>query len=211
MSNNKKKDRGPADPPPAANPEPCQALSLPTLVRIIFCLAKGDDNILFDTLCACVVCGVTAEECMAAFQRWARAAPHLAAGFRDDSARRARGLRLLVEEALAPLVTQTACVLTGDGPERTVHLDVDRSPELLVAQTEVHADYGFGVAGARQAGDAWALSDDEVRLRAAAALRFAKDPMVRRLLADAALEDVRRQGRVPPPPVGSTPSSGPDR
>src|SRR5262249_33541383 len=101
MSNKKKKNHD-----PAANPEPCQALSVPALARIIFCLGMWDGNILFDALCACVVCVVTAEECMAAFQRWARAAPHLAAGLRDDSARRAEGLRLRVEEALAPLVAR---------------------------------------------------------------------------------------------------------
>jgi len=206
MSNKKKKNHD-----PAANPEPCQALSVPALVRIICCLGRWDGNILFDTLCACVVCAVTAEECMAAFQRWARAAPHLAAGLRDDSARRAEGLRLLVEEALEPLVARNACVLTGDGPDRTLMLEVGRSPELLEAEAEVQADYHFGLAGAQRAVDAGLPSDDEVRLRAAAALRFAKDPIIRRLLADAALEEVRRAGRGPLAPAGRTPPAGPGR
>jgi len=208
MSIKKKKNRGPADPPPAANPEPCQALSVPTLVRLIYCLKKGDDTIRVDTLCAWVVCVVTAEECMAAFQRWALAAPDLAAGFRDDPARRARGLRLLVEEALAPLVAWKVCVLTGDGPKRTAHLDFEHSPVLREAHAEVYYDFQFGVAGVLRAGDTWALSDDAVRLRAAASLRFAKDAIIRRLLANAVLEEVRRIKRVPPPPAASTPSSG---
>ena len=148
---------------------------------------------------------------METFERYACKAPYVAAGLRDDSARRAEGLRLLVEEKLAPLVERGLCVLTGDGPDRTVMLEVAGSPELLEAQAEVQADYLFGLAGAQRAADAGAPSDDEVRLRAAAALRFAKDPITRRLLADAALEEVRRAGRGPLPPAGSAPPSGPGR
>jgi hypothetical protein len=197
VSNNRKKNHGPAAPPPAANPEPCQALSVSTLVRIILLQTMNDINIRFDTLYSWVVCCVTAEDCMDSFDCWVRTAPHLAAEFRDDSARRERGLRLLVEEALVPLVERTACVIAGNGPDRWVILRVERSPELLEAEAEVLADYRFGLAAAQRAMDAGALRDDEVRLRAAAALRFAKDPIIRRLLTDAVLEEVRRAGGTP--------------
>ena len=202
MSNRKKNNDDAAAPPTAADPELWQPLSAPTLARILWCLGRRDDRIRFDTLYSWVVCGLTAEDCMDSFERLAEWAPHLAAGFRDDSARRAEGLRLLVEETLEPLAARKECVLTGDGPDRTVMLEVARSPELLEALAEVQADYRFGLEGARRAVGAGAPSDDEVRLRAAAALRFAKDPIIRRLLADAALEEVRRAGRGPLPPAG---------
>ena len=198
----KKKNHDPAAPPPAADPELWEPLSASTLAKILWCLGRRGDRIRFDTLYSWVVCGLTAEDCMDSFERLAEWAPHLAAGFRDDSARRAEGLRLLVEETLEPLAARKECVLTGDGPDRTVMLEVARSPELLEALAEVQADYRFGLEGARRAVGAGAPSDDEVRLRAAAALRFAKDPIIRRLLADAALEEVRRAGRGPLPPAG---------
>jgi hypothetical protein len=198
----KKKNHGRAAPPTAADPDPSLALSVPTLVRMILCLGRGDNTIRFDTLCAWVVCGVTADECMETLDRYACKAPYVAAGLRDDSARCAEGLRILVEEKLQPLVARNECVLTGDGPDRTVTLEVVWSPELLEALAEVQADYRFGLEGARRAVDAGAVSDDEVRLRAAAALRHAQDPIIRRLLADAAMEEVRRAGRGPLPPAG---------
>ena len=202
MSNRKKNNDDAAAPPTAADPELWQPLSAPTLARILWCLGRRDDRIRFDTLYSWVVCCVTAEDCMDSFERLAEWAPHLAAGFRDDSARRAEGLRLLVEETLEPLAARKECVLTGDGPDRTVMLEVARSPELLEALAEVQADYLFGLEGARRAVGAGAPSDDEVRLRAAAALRHEQDPIIRRLLADAALEEVRRAGRGPLPPAG---------
>jgi len=202
MSNRKKNNDDAATPPPAADPELWQPLSAPTLAKILWCLGRRDDKIRFDTLYSWVVCGLTAEDCMDSFERLAEWAPHLAAGFRDDSARRAEGLRLLVEETLEPLAARKECVLTGDGPDRTVTLEVAGSPELLEAETEVQADYRFGLEGARRAVGAGAVSDDEVRLRAAAALRHEQDPIIRRLLADAALEEVRRAGRGPLPPAG---------
>jgi len=202
MSNRKKNNDDAAAPPTAADPELWQPLSAPTLARILWCLGRRDDRIRFDTLYSWVVCGLTAEDCMDSFERLAEWAPHLAAGFRDDSARRAEGLRLLVEETLEPLAARKECVLTGDGPDRTVMLEVARSPELLEALAEVQADYRFGLEGARRAVGAGAVSDDEVRLRAAAALRHEQDPIIRRLLADAALEEVRRAGRGPLPPAG---------
>ena len=202
MSNRKKNNDDAAAPPTAADPELWQPLSAPTLARILWCLGRRDDRIRFDTLYSWVVCCVTAEDCMDSFERLAEWAPHLAAGFRDDSARRAEGLRLLVEETLEPLAARKECVLTGDGPDRTVTLAVARSPELLEALAEVQADYRFGLEGARRAVGAGAPSDDEVRLRAAAALRHEQDPIIRRLLADAALEEVRRAGRGPLPPAG---------
>jgi hypothetical protein len=211
MSAKKKKNHDPAAPPTAADPEPSSALSVPTLVRMILCLGRGYDTIRFDTLCAWVVCGVTAEECMETLERYACKAPYVAAGLRDDSARCAEGLRLLVEEKLAPLVERGLCVLTGDGPDRTVTLEVARSPELLEAEAEVQADFRYAWAGAQRAVDAGVPSDDEVRLRAAAALRHEQDPIIRRLLADAALDEVRRAGRGLLPPAGSTPPSGPGR
>ena len=198
----KKKNHDSGAPPTAANPELWQPLSAPTLAKILWCLGRRDDRIRFDTLYSWVVCGVTAEECMETLERYACKAPYVAAGLRDDSARCAEGLRLLVEEKLAPLVERGLCVLTGDGPDRTVTLEVARSPELLEALAEVQADYRFGLEGARRAVDAGAVSDDEVRLRAAAALRHEQDPIIRRLLADAALEEVRRAGRGPLPPAG---------
>ena len=202
MSNRKKNNDDAAAPPTAADPELWQPLSAPTLARILWCLGRRDDRIRFDTLYSWVVCGLTAEDCMDSFERLAEWAPHLAAGFRDDSARRAEGLRLLVEETLEPLAARKECVLTGDGPDRTVMLEVARSPELLEALAEVQADYRFGLEGARRAVGAGAVSDDEVRLRTAAALRHEQDPIIRRLLADAALEEVRRAGRGPLPPAG---------
>ena len=202
MSNKEKKNHDPAAPPPAADPELWEPLSASTLAKILWCLGRRDDRIRFDTLYSWVVCCLTAEDCMDSFERLAEWAPHLAAGFRDDSARRAEGLRLLVEETLEPLAARKECVLTGDGPDRTVTLAVARSPELLEALAEVQADYLFGLEGARRAVGAGAPSDDEVRLRAAAALRHEQDPIIRRLLADAALEEVRRAGRGPLPPAG---------
>ena len=202
MSNRKKNNDDAAAPPPAADPELWEPLSASTLAKILWCLGRRGDRIRFDSLYSWVVCCVTAEDCMDSFERLAEWAPHLAAGFRDDSARRARGLRLLVEEALEPLVARNACVLTGDGPDRTLMLEVGRSPELLEAEAEVQADYHFGLAAAQRAVDAGVPSDDEVRLRAAAALRHEQDPIIRRLLADAALEEVRRAGRGPLPPAG---------
>ena len=207
----KKKNHDSGAPPTAANPELWQPLSAPTLAKILWCLGRRDDRIRFDTLYSWVVCCLTAEDCMDSFERLAEWAPHLAAGFRDDSARRAEGLRLLVEETLEPLAARKECVLTGDGPDRTVMLEVARSPELLEALAEVQADYRFGLEGARRAVGAGAPSDDEVRLRAAAALRHEQDPIIRRLLADAALEEVRRAGRGPLPPAGRTPPAGPGR
>src|SRR5262249_32308295 len=133
MSDEKKNHGGPA-PPTAADPELWQPLSAPTLAKILWCLGRRGDRIRFDTLCSWVVCCVTAEDCMVTFENYAQDAPHLAAAeFRDDSARRAEGLRFLVAVTLAPLVARQECVLTGDGPERTGTLEVAGSPELLEA------------------------------------------------------------------------------
>jgi hypothetical protein len=196
-------DRGPTD------PELRQPLSAPTLAKILWCLGRWGDKIRFDTLYSWVVCCVTAEDCMDSFECCAQGAPVLAAAeCRDDSARRAAGLQFLVEGTLAQLVARHECVHTADVLHGTVMLQGARSPELQEALAEVQADYDLALEGARQALHAGALSDDEVRLRAAAALRHEQDQIMRRLLADAALEEVRRIGRVPPPPAGSTPSSG---
>jgi hypothetical protein len=199
-------DPGPTD------PESYQALSAPTLAKILWCLPRRGDKIRIDTLCSWVVCCVTAEDCMDSFECLAQEAPDLAAAeCCDDSARRAAGLQFLVEGTLAQLVARHECVHTADLLHGTVTLQGARSPELQEALAEVQADYDLALEGARQALHAGALSDDEVRLRATAALRFAKDPIVRRLLADAALEEVRRLTQVPPLPVASTPSFVPSR
>jgi hypothetical protein len=192
---------GVVDPGPT-DLEPYQALSAPTLAKILWCLGRRGDKIRFDTFYSWVVCCVTAEDCMDSFECCAQEAPlHAAAEFRDDSARRAAGLRLIVEYKLSPLVARNECVRTGDVLDGTVVLQGARSPEVQEALAEVQADYDLALEGAQQALGAGALSDDEVRLRAAAALRHEQDPILRRLLADAVLEDVRRAGRGPLPPA----------
>ena len=167
-----------SDPPPATASGTEELVIDLFLTDAILCLG-GDAS--FDALAAWVALAVGGDACLAAFERRARRGRHAAADL-DEDARREQGARYLLEERLRPLVTLKLCAVTGRGTQRTVRM------EAPVAAASVVADVRDAVGAAGRLLARGRHTYDEVRLRAAAALRHTQDPLVRCLLLDTVLK-----------------------